>query len=48
LPVRIESRWQGAAGVGSFFERLFAPRVLRRIYADDSSGWIATLAAAPD
>jgi hypothetical protein len=35
LPVRIESRWQGAAGVGSFFERLFAPRVLRRIYADE-------------
>jgi len=35
LPVRIESRWQGAAGVGSFFERLFALRVLRRIYADE-------------
>ena len=33
--MRIESRWQGAAGVGSFFERLFAPRVLRRIYADE-------------
>jgi hypothetical protein len=35
LPVRIESRWQGAAGVGSLFERLFAPRVLRRTYADE-------------
>jgi hypothetical protein len=33
--VRIETRWQGAAGVGGFFERLFAPRVLRRIYADE-------------
>jgi len=33
--VRIETRWQGAAGVGGFFERLFAPRVLRRIFADE-------------
>jgi uncharacterized protein YndB with AHSA1/START domain len=33
--VRIETRWQGAGGVGGFFERLFAPRVLRRIYADE-------------
>jgi hypothetical protein len=33
--VRVETRWQGAGGVGGFFERLFAPRVLRRIYADE-------------
>jgi Polyketide cyclase / dehydrase and lipid transport len=33
--VRIETRWRGARGVGGFFERLFAPRVLRRIYADE-------------
>jgi hypothetical protein len=33
--VRIETRWQGAGGVGGFFERLFAPRVLRRIYVDE-------------
>jgi hypothetical protein len=33
--VRIESRWQGAGGVGGFFERLFAPRLLRGIYADE-------------
>jgi hypothetical protein len=33
--VRIDTRWQGAGGVGGFFERLFAPRVLRRIYADE-------------
>ena len=33
--VRIETRWQGAGGVGGFFERLFAPRVLRRIYTDE-------------
>lgn len=32
--VRIESGWEGAGGVGGFFERLFAPRVLRRVYAD--------------
>lgn len=33
--VRIETRWQGAGGIGGLFERLFAPRVLRRIYADE-------------
>ena len=33
--VRIETRWQGARGVGGFFERMFAPRVLRRIYDDE-------------
>jgi uncharacterized protein YndB with AHSA1/START domain len=33
--VRIETRWPGASGIGGFFERLFAPRVLRRLYADE-------------
>ena len=33
--VRIETTWQGAGGIGGFFERLFAPRVLRRLYADE-------------
>jgi uncharacterized protein YndB with AHSA1/START domain len=33
--VRIASRWEGAGGIGGFFERLFAPRVLRRLYADE-------------
>jgi hypothetical protein len=33
--VRIETRWQGARGIGGFFERLFAPRFLRRLYADE-------------
>lgn len=33
--VRIETRWQSASGVGGFFERLFAPRLLRRIYVDE-------------
>lgn len=33
--VRIETCRQGAGGVVGFFERVFAPRVLRRIYADE-------------
>jgi hypothetical protein len=32
---QIASRWDGASGIGGFFERLFAPRVLRGIYADE-------------
>lgn len=35
--VRIDTRWQGAAGIGGFFERTFAPRALARIYADELS-----------
>jgi uncharacterized protein YndB with AHSA1/START domain len=33
--VRIETVWQGAGGVGGFFERLFAPRVMKGIYQDE-------------
>ena len=33
--VRIFTSWEGAGGVGGFFERLFAPRVMRGIYADE-------------
>ena len=33
--VRISTSWEGAGGVGGFFERLFAPRVMRRMYADE-------------
>ena len=33
--VRISTAWDGAGGVGGLFERLFAPRVLRAIYADE-------------
>ena len=33
--VRIETTWQGAGGIPGFFERLFAPRALRRLYADE-------------
>lgn len=35
--VRIETSWEGATGIGGFFERLFAPRALRRIYHDELS-----------
>jgi hypothetical protein len=33
--VRIETRWQGAGGIGGFFERTFAPGVLRKLYAEE-------------
>jgi hypothetical protein len=32
--VTVESRWQGASGIGGFFERTFAPGALRKIYDD--------------
>jgi hypothetical protein len=30
--VRIETTWQGATGIGGFFEKTFAPLGLKRIY----------------
>lgn len=33
--VRIASRWEGAGGIGGFFERRFAPKVLRRLYVEE-------------
>jgi uncharacterized protein YndB with AHSA1/START domain len=33
--VRISTEWDGAGGVGGFFERLLAPRVMQRIYTDE-------------
>ena len=33
--VRISTSWEGAGGIGGLFERMFAPRVLRAIYADE-------------
>jgi hypothetical protein len=33
--VQIETTWQGAGGVGGFFERLFAPGVMKRLYDDE-------------
>jgi uncharacterized protein YndB with AHSA1/START domain len=33
--VRISTTWEGAGSIGGFFERLFAPRVMQRLYADE-------------
>lgn len=33
--VSIATTWEGAGGIGGVFERLFAPKVLRGIYADE-------------
>jgi carbon monoxide dehydrogenase subunit G len=33
--VRIQTTWNGAGGVGGFFERMFAPSALKRIYDDE-------------
>src|SRR5262245_33666224 len=33
--VRISSAWDGAGGIGGLFERMFAPRVMRGLYADE-------------
>ena len=32
--VSLTSRWEGANGIGGFFERMFAPRALRRLYGE--------------
>ena len=33
--VSITTSWDGARGIGGFFERTFAPRALRRLYLDE-------------
>ena len=33
--VTAEAVWNGARGIGGFFERTFAPRVLRKLYAEE-------------
>jgi Polyketide cyclase / dehydrase and lipid transport len=33
--VHISTTWEGAGGIGGFFERLFAPRVMRGMYVDE-------------
>ena len=35
--VRIETTWNGAGGIGGFFERTFAPKVMRKMYAEELS-----------
>jgi uncharacterized membrane protein len=33
--VEISTTWQGAGGIGGFFERTFAPRAVRGMYEDE-------------
>ena len=33
--MQIATTWQGAGGIGGFFERTFAPRAMRAIYEDE-------------
>ncbi|HEY7036823.1 MAG TPA: SRPBCC family protein [Thermomicrobiales bacterium] len=33
--VRIETTWQGAGGFGGLMERLFAPRMMQKLFADE-------------
>lgn len=33
--VEISTTWEGAGGIGGFFERTFAPRAMRRLYMDE-------------
>ena len=33
--VRISTSWNGAGGIGGFFERRFAPKAMRAIYTDE-------------
>ncbi|MFC5751178.1 SRPBCC family protein [Actinomadura rugatobispora] len=43
--VRVETTWNGAGGVGGFFERAFAPRGLQRIYDEQLAKLDAELRA---
>ena len=33
--MRISSSWDGAGGIGGFFERIFAPRALHKLFLDE-------------
>jgi len=33
--VQMTTTWDGAGGIGGFFERLFAPRAMRSLYTDE-------------
>lgn len=33
--VRIHTSWDGAGGIGGFFEKTFAPKAMRRIFLDE-------------
>jgi hypothetical protein len=40
------TRWQGAGGIGGFFERTFAPKGLNRIYDEILAKFAAEVEAA--
>lgn len=43
--ITVEASWQGSGGIGGFFERLFAPLSLRRIYGETLEKLAAALQA---
>ncbi len=45
--VRIETEWQGASGMGGFFERTFAPKALSRVHADTLARLATAVAGRP-
>jgi hypothetical protein len=48
--VEISTRWEGAGGIGGIFERLFAPKVMSRIYEDELArldAYVRQLGRAP-
>ena len=45
--VRISTSWDGASGIGGFFERTFAPKAMRRIYLDELDRLNAYATAQP-
>lgn len=44
--VTVEALWKGSGGIGGFFERLFAPLSLRRIYGETLNKLDAALQGA--
>jgi hypothetical protein len=45
--VRVETEWQGASGVGGFFERTFAPKALSRVHTEVLARLAAAVARRP-
>jgi uncharacterized protein YndB with AHSA1/START domain len=43
--VRVRTTWNGASGIGGFFERTFAPKGLRRVYEEMLTALDAELGA---
>ena len=46
--VRLTIEWDGAGGISGFFERLFAPGGVRRVYAEVLERLAASVAETPD